>query len=207
MAAEEQQSNDPLPPNHAQPPSPAPAIATGAPPAALPQYPELIMNAIEALNDKNGSNKSAISKQIEATYGNLPPAHLTLLSHHLNKMKASGQLLFVKNNYMKPGPDAPPRRGRGRPPKPKIPLPPGTVLPPPRPRGRPPKSRDPNDPPPPPKPKAASGKKRGRPPKVSKTGVSTLPPPSTAIGAASGVPRGRGRPPKVKPVVAAPVGA
>ncbi|CAI9779138.1 unnamed protein product [Fraxinus pennsylvanica] len=207
MAAEEHQNNNPLPPNHAQPP--APAVATGPPPAALPQYPELIMNAIDALNDKNGSNKSAISKHIEATYGNLPPAHSTLLSHHLNKMKATGQLLFVKNNYLKPGPDAPPRRGRGRPPKPKTPLPPGTVLPPPRPRGRPPKSRDPNDPPPPPKPKsapspAASGRKRGRPPKATKTGV---PPPSAAVGATSGVPRGRGRPPKVKQAVAAPVGA
>ncbi|KAL2485028.1 Uncharacterized protein Adt_29784 [Abeliophyllum distichum] len=43
-------------------------------------------------------------------------------------------------------------------------------------RGRPPKPRDPSDPPPPPKPKAApsstaSGRKRGRPPKVAKTGV------------------------------------
>lgn len=170
---------------------------------------QLIMNAIDALNDKNGSNKSAISKHIEATYGNLPPAHSTLLSHHLNKMKATGQLLFVKNNYLRPGPDTPPRRGRGRPPKPKTPLPPGTVLPPPRPRGRPPKSRDPNDPPPPPKPKAApspaaSGRKRGRPPKATKTGV---PPPSTSVGATSGVPRGRGRPPKVKQAVATPVGA
>ncbi|KAL2509717.1 high mobility group A [Forsythia ovata] len=208
MAAEEHQSNDLLPPNHAQPPAPAPAAA----PVALPQYPELIMGAIEALNDKNGSNKSAISKHIEATYGNLPPAHSTLLSHHLNKMKAAGQLAFVKNNYLKPNPDAPPRRGRGRPPKPKTPLPPGAVLPAPRPRGRPPKPRDPSDPPPPPKPKAApssaaSGRKRGRPPKVAKTGVPPPPPPSTSVGAPSGVQRGRGRPPKVKPAVAAPVGA
>ncbi|CAL5407031.1 unnamed protein product [Camellia sinensis] len=41
----------------------------------------------------NGSNKSAISKHIADTYGELPPAHMTLLSHLLNKMKQSGQLI------------------------------------------------------------------------------------------------------------------
>ncbi|KAL0427058.1 UNVERIFIED_CONTAM: HMG-Y-related protein A [Sesamum latifolium] len=159
MASEELQAN------HFQPPAPAPAPPV--PPGTLPQYPEMILAAIEALNEENGSNKSSISKHIEATYGNLPPAHTTLLTHHLNKMKSAGQLLFIKNNYLKPDPNAPPRRGRGRPPKPKSPLPPGTVSPPPRPRGRPPKSRDATAPPPPPKPKATSttatvsGKKRG----------------------------------------------
>ncbi|XP_020549681.1 LOW QUALITY PROTEIN: HMG-Y-related protein B-like [Sesamum indicum] len=198
MASEEVQAN------HFQPPAPAPAPPV--PPGTLPQYPEMILAAIEALNEENGSNKSSISKHIEATYGNLPPAHSTLLTHHLNKMKSAGQLLFIKNNYLKPDPNAPPRRGRGRPPKPKSPLPPGTVSPPPRPRGRPPKSRDPTAPPPPPKPKATSttgnvsGKKRGRPPKGAAEGAGAAPPPG-------GAPRGRGRPPKVKPAVAAPVGA
>ncbi|GFP96639.1 hmg-y-related protein a [Phtheirospermum japonicum] len=79
----------------------------------------MIMEAIEALDEANGSNKSSISKHIETTYGNLPPAHTTLLTHHLNRMRATGQLLFIKNNYLKPGPNSPPRRGRGRPPKPK----------------------------------------------------------------------------------------
>ncbi|KAK4430321.1 HMG-Y-related protein A [Sesamum alatum] len=194
-------------PNQDQPPAPAPAPV---PPGTLPPYPEMILAAIEALNEENGSNKSSISKHIEATYGNLPPAHTTLLTHHLNKMKSAGQLLFLKNNYLKPDPNAPPRRGRGRPPKPKTPLPPGTIPPPPRPRGRPPKSRDPTSPPPPPKPKATSttatvsGKKRGRPPKGATAGAVTTPPPAAAAG---GPPRGRGRPPKVKPAVAAPVGA
>ncbi|PIN21745.1 hypothetical protein CDL12_05555 [Handroanthus impetiginosus] len=197
MASEEVQGGNLQ--NLAQPPVPAPAT--------LPPYPEMILAAIEALNETNGSNKSSISKHIEATYGNLPPAHSTLLTHHLNRMKAAGQLLFIKNNYLKPDPNAPPRRGRGRPPKPKAPLPPGTVPPPPRPRGRPPKSRDPTAPPPPPKPKATSttgsvsGKKRGRPPKAATAGATAPPAP-----AAEGAPRGRGRPPKVKPV-AAPVGA
>ncbi|XP_051146313.1 HMG-Y-related protein B-like [Andrographis paniculata] len=175
------------------------------PPAPLPQYPEMIMGAIEALNEKNGSNKSAISKHIEATYGNLPPAHSTLLTHHLNRMKSAGQLVFLKNNYMKPDPDAPPRRGRGRPPKPKTHQPPGVVAASPRPRGRPPKPRDPNSAPPPAKPKATSnvsGRKRGRPPKSAAAAAPAAPPP-----ASGGPPRGRGRPPKVKASATAPVGA
>ncbi|KAL7132288.1 hypothetical protein ABFS83_12G063000 [Erythranthe nasuta] len=188
----------------AQPPVPA------APPT-LPPYPEMIMAAIEALSEESGSNKSSISKQIEATYGNLPPAHTTLVTHHLNRMKSSGQLLFVKNNYLKPGPNSPPRRGRGRPPKPKSSPPPRAALAPPRPRGRPPKSRDPTAPPPPPKPKATtsnaptlSGKKRGRPPKSAVASAAPPPPPPAAAG---GVARGRGRPPKEKPAATAPVGA
>ncbi|KAF5750133.1 HMG-Y-related protein B-like [Tripterygium wilfordii] len=173
-------------------------------PSILPQYPELIMAAIEALNDPNGSSKSAISKQIEETYADLPASHSTLLSHHLNKMKQIGQLAMVKNNYMKPDPNAPPKRGRGRPPKPKEPLPPRAELPPARPRGRPPKPKDPFAPAPPAKPKSSSsgtGRPRGRPPKRAKTAASA-PASAPSTGAA---PRGRGRPPKVKPAVE-PVG-
>ena len=81
----------------------------------------MILAAIEALDEAGGSNKSSISKHIEDTYGSLPAAHATLLSHHLNRMRQSGELVLVKNNYMKPDPNAPPRRGRGRPPKPKAP--------------------------------------------------------------------------------------
>ncbi|KAH6827751.1 hypothetical protein C2S53_011828 [Perilla frutescens var. hirtella] len=179
-------------------------LAEVEPPLAgtMPPYPEMILAAIEALGDPNGSNKSSISKQIEATYGSLPPAHFTLLTHHLNRMKSSGHLIFTKNNYLKPDANTPPRRGRGRPPKPKTPLPVGFLPPPSRPRGRPPKSRDLDAPPPPPKPASAvSGRKRGRPPKAAAT-APPPPPPSAA-----GPPRGRGRPPKVKPAVTAPVGA
>lgn len=168
----------------------------------------MIMGAIEALNDAAGSNKSAISRQIEATYGELPAAHATLLSHHLNRMKQSGQLVMVKNNYMKPDPNAPPRRGRGRPPKPKsadaASLP--AVASSPRPRGRPPKARDPFAPPPEAKAKpASSGRPRGRPPKKAK--VESAAPAAVEGGGGVATPaRGRGRPPKVKPeVVAAPV--
>ncbi|KAM1191485.1 hypothetical protein ACFX2I_011952 [Malus domestica] len=65
----------------------------------------MIMAAIEALNDSYGSSKSAIAKHIESTYGDLPESHTTLLAHHLNKMKDTGELVLVKNNYMKPDPN------------------------------------------------------------------------------------------------------
>lgn len=150
----------------------------------------MILQAIEALGE-NGGNKSAISNYIESTYGDLPAGHATLLTTHLNKMKVSGEIVFVKNNYMKPDPNAPPKRGRGRPPKPKAALPSGTISSPPRPRGRPPK--DPNAPPKSPSAKVSSGsgRPRGRPKKIARTGVVSTTPSSTG--------RPRGRPPKVKP--------
>ncbi|EXB90895.1 HMG-Y-related protein A [Morus notabilis] len=173
--------------NPPQPPSPA---------QSLPQYPEMIMAAIESLDEEGGSNKSSIAKHIEETCGNLPAAHTTLLAHHLNRMRQSGELVLVKNCYMKPDPNAPPRRGRGRPPKPKAPLPTGSAVASPRPRGRPPKPRDPFSPPPSQKKSPGSGRPRGRPPKKAKTA------PSAASAPSDGAPRGRGRPPKVKPAVA-----
>lgn len=129
----------------------------------------MILAAIESINEKNGATKLAISKYIEATFGILPTAHSTLLSLNLSKMKMSGQLIMVRNMYLKPDPNAPPRRGRGRPPKPKEPLPPGAVVSPPRPRGRPPKNKDPLAPETSPKKvivPSLSGRKRGRPAKV-----------------------------------------
>lgn len=182
-------------------------------PSSLPPYPEMIMKALEALNEANGSNKSAISNYIESTYGVLPEGHSALLSHHLNKMKESGELVFWKNNYMKPDPNAPPKRGRGRPPKPKAPVPPGTVLSPPRPRGRPPK--DPNTPPTA-KVSSGSGRPRGRPKKIPRPSPVVAPTSSPVVAAPTSSPvaaaptsspvaapttagRPRGRPPKVKP--------
>ncbi|KAL6953160.1 hypothetical protein U1Q18_047262 [Sarracenia purpurea var. burkii] len=203
MAAEEFNR----PPSYLHPPPPT---------TSLPLYPDMIMAAIEGLNDQNGSNKSAISKHIEATYGELPAAHMTLLSHHLNKMKQSGQLIMVKNNYMKPDPNAPPRRGRGRPPKPKDHLSPNAAISSPRPRGRPPKPREAFDPlstprdhlGPPTTPKSkppvsGSGRPRGRPPKKAKLEAPPIATTAALAATTSGSPRGRGRPPKVKPQVAA----
>ncbi|ESQ35313.1 hypothetical protein EUTSA_v10008756mg [Eutrema salsugineum] len=189
------------------------------PPITLPPYPQMIMEAIESLNDKNGSNKTTIAKHIESTQQTLPPSHSTLLSFHLNQMKKTGQLLMVKNNYMKPDPDAPPKRGRGRPPKQKTQtesaVAAATVTEttvaadPPRSRGRPPKPRDPSIQPEE-KIASGSGRPRGRPPKRSKTDSETV---SDAAAAApepaaqsTGERRGRGRPPKVKTNVVAPVG-
>ncbi|XP_006355073.1 HMG-Y-related protein A-like [Solanum tuberosum] len=188
-------------------------MATEEASSTLPSYPDMIMEAIDALNEEEGSNKSAIWRQIEGTHGTLPPAHGTLLAHHLNQMKQAGQLVMLKNNYMKPNPNAPPRRGRGRPPKPKasVPVPDGY----PRPRGRPPKERAPYAPITVPMKKTAtesssggSGKKRGRPRKYPMTEDNPV-----AVGVVEvpvkpiGTPRGRGRPPKVKTPVAATVGA
>lgn len=167
----------------------------------------MIMDAIEALDEKNGSNKSAISRHIESTYGDLPAGHSALLTDHLNNMKESGELVFYKNNYIKPDPNAPPRRGRGRPPKPK-----GLISQifdsgPARPRGRPPKDpnatvlpKSPKAPPKLPKVKASSGsgKPRGRPRKMARPSgglggtTATTEPTATTTG------KPRGRPPKVK---------
>ncbi|KAF8389982.1 hypothetical protein HHK36_024502 [Tetracentron sinense] len=166
-------------------------------PPSLPQYPEMIFAAIAALNDINGSNKSAISNHIESSYGDLQPGNPNLLSHHLNRMIESGELIMVKNNYMRPIPNAPPKRGRGRPPKPKLLVPPGTVLSPARPRGRPPKPKDPSGVAAPPKASAGSGRPRGRPPKKGRPGV------GSATTTTTGPARPRGRPPKVKTPFAA----
>ncbi|KAF8378604.1 hypothetical protein HHK36_029952 [Tetracentron sinense] len=157
-------------------------------PPSLPPYSEMIFAAIAASNDSNGSDKSAISSYIESSYENLPADHSTLLSNHLNTMKESGDLTMVNNNYMRPNPEAPPKRGRGRPPKPKLPEAPGTVPGPARPRGRPAKPKDPLA-------VASSGswkpRGRGRPPKKARAAVE-------AVATTSGSPRPRGRPPKVK---------
>ncbi|KAJ0228854.1 hypothetical protein HA466_0321440 [Hirschfeldia incana] len=65
-------------------------------------YTQMIMEAIEASNDAKGCSKTAILKHIETTQTHLPPSHLTLLDYHLNQMKQSGQIVILKNNYMKP---------------------------------------------------------------------------------------------------------
>uniref|UniRef100_A0ACD6A2R5 Uncharacterized protein n=1 Tax=Avena sativa TaxID=4498 RepID=A0ACD6A2R5_AVESA len=147
----------------------------------LPPYPEMILEAIESLNEKVGSNKSAISKYIEGKYGDMPPTHGSLLTAHLARMKESGELLFLKNNYFRTdAPDAPPKRGRGRPPKVKDPNAPKPSSG--RPRGRPPKAKDPED-------------EAANPPKKPKA----APAPAPAADGSTPAKRGRGRPPKVRP--------
>ncbi|XP_026459544.1 HMG-Y-related protein A-like [Papaver somniferum] len=105
-------------------------MATEEHPRLLPEYPEMSQNpdappkkmifaAITALDKAAGSNKTSISNYLKSTYGDLLPAeHKDLLTQQLNKLKKCGELVFVKNNYMLPtNPNAPPKRGMGRPPK------------------------------------------------------------------------------------------
>ncbi|CAM0951292.1 unnamed protein product [Alopecurus aequalis] len=169
----------------------------------LPPYPEMILAAIEALDEKNGANKSAISTYIEEKYQDLPSAHASLLTANLASMKESGKLTFVKNNYLKAADAAEPtpKRGRGRPRKdPNAPRPPPKVVDPNTPkrgRGRPPKAKD---------PVAEAVKKatagmpsagRGRPAKKAKVVKEAKPAPAAASGSTPAK-RGRGRPPKAK---------
>ncbi|OMO76474.1 Histone H1/H5 [Corchorus capsularis] len=103
----------------------------------------MIVEAIGALKDSNGSSKRAIAKYIESTHKDLPPTHSALLTHHLKRLKNNGLLVMVKKSYKLAStarsegfipdsapvpvlsnpnpPDASPgpKRGRGRPPKPK----------------------------------------------------------------------------------------
>ncbi|XP_073281926.1 uncharacterized protein [Primulina huaijiensis] len=67
-----------------------------------PPYVEMITAAIAALNERNGSSKKAIVKYIESHYSNLPPTHSALLTHHLKRLKNSGQILMVKYSYKLP---------------------------------------------------------------------------------------------------------
>ncbi|XAR63954.1 hypothetical protein NMG60_11024123 [Bertholletia excelsa] len=69
-----------------------------------PSYAEMITSAITALKEKNGSSRQAIAKYIEKAYANLPSTHSALLTHHLKRLKNSGQLVMVKHSYMLPGP-------------------------------------------------------------------------------------------------------
>ncbi|OQU80556.1 hypothetical protein SORBI_3007G143250, partial [Sorghum bicolor] len=88
------------------------AIEEAAKPSPIPPYPEMILEAIEGLGDKNGSNKSSISKYIQGKYGELPPAHACLLTAHLARMKESGEVILLKNHYFRAdAPGAPPKRG------------------------------------------------------------------------------------------------
>nr|GLL32893.1 HMG-Y-related protein B [Ipomoea trifida] len=81
-------------------PDDQPANPLQQPNSSLPQYPEMIMAAIEELSEKGGSTKTDISRQIEAAHGGqLTSTHGTLLTHYLDKMKQSGQLVLIGHRY------------------------------------------------------------------------------------------------------------
>ncbi|GMJ03711.1 hypothetical protein HRI_004040300 [Hibiscus trionum] len=66
-----------------------------------PPYSSMIRQAILKLNDDCGSTEEAISMHLEKEYRGLPWAHASFLSHHLNKLCSSGELICVSNErYM-----------------------------------------------------------------------------------------------------------
>ncbi|KAL1202729.1 HMG-Y-related protein A [Cardamine amara subsp. amara] len=79
-------------------------------PLGHPPYSQMICNAIATLNEPDGSSKVAISKFIERTYPGVPPkpTHGPLLTHHLKSLKTSGVLALVKKSYKFATPSAPP---------------------------------------------------------------------------------------------------
>lgn len=179
----------------------------------------MIIKAIVDLNERKGSSSRAIAKYIDATFSNLPHSHAALLVHHLRRLKKKGVLQMVKHSYKLPKKastktDAP-KRGPGRPPKPKPSAGDAGLVK--RGRGRP--RKDPSVPKEAPrKPKvgrprkaplaagAAAPRPRGRPPKKAKadgfSGAAAAPaaivvPLATSPDATP--PKVRGRPKKVKP--------
>jgi hypothetical protein len=63
----------------------------------------MIRRAIEQLNEEKGSTEEAISKFIKEDVEDLPLAHASFLSHHLNKLSESGEIVKAYGNrYMFP---------------------------------------------------------------------------------------------------------
>ncbi|KAK9758034.1 hypothetical protein RND81_01G202000 [Saponaria officinalis] len=84
---------------------PSPAAYSSQPLPSHPSYTEMITAAILWENSQgkvSGSSKQAIAKYIDRVYSNLPPSHSSLLTHHLKRLKNSGQLVMLKNSYQLP---------------------------------------------------------------------------------------------------------
>lgn len=72
----------------------------------LSRLAQMIVEAIRALGLENGSDKAAISDYIKGRYGSsLPVQHNAVLTGHLARMKATGELAFLGNNYLLPNDD------------------------------------------------------------------------------------------------------
>ncbi|XVF03214.1 hypothetical protein REPUB_Repub04eG0242100 [Reevesia pubescens] len=201
--------------------NPTTTVAGGLPPSFNhPPYSDMICEAIGALKDKNGSSKRAIAKYIESAYNDLPPTHSALLTHHLKSLKNNGILIMVKKSYklasstsrseaLVPDSSPPnpsdasvgPKRGRGRPPKPK-----SSTLPVTDPNSQQPVSVSDGPKKSPGRPKkngpveqlGVVRKGRGRPPKTGpKKSTGRLRKPKTvrSVVGANAMKRGRGRPP------------
>lgn len=59
----------------------------------------MIVGAIEALKERNGSSKTAIAKYISSNFKDLPPTHDALLSRHLGRLKKLEVLQMVGKSY------------------------------------------------------------------------------------------------------------
>ncbi|OEL35959.1 hypothetical protein BAE44_0003021 [Dichanthelium oligosanthes] len=147
----------------------------------------MIVAAIAALAEENGSSQAAIARRIEAeARGDLPASHPALVAAHLTRMSAAGELVAVAGGkYALPPPPPPPA-----PPAPESPA-----------------DNDDSDdcadeeeeeeaPEPLPQPPAKRG--RGRPPKVRPPGFPAAGSGAAAVpvGVPAAAPRRRGRPPK-----------
>ncbi|TKY45705.1 HMG-Y-related protein A [Spatholobus suberectus] len=102
-------------------------------PLSLPPCPEMIMKALEALNEPSGSSKSAISKHIESTYGtvlspprprgrppkdpNAPPKSPRLRGPLEVAGQGEGQRRFARSPAVAAPTAVSTGRPRGRPPK------------------------------------------------------------------------------------------
>ncbi|MBA0577750.1 hypothetical protein Golob_024147, partial [Gossypium lobatum] len=77
----------------------------------------MIIEAIDALKDKNGSSKRAILKYIELAHKQLPPNHYKLLTQHLKLLKSSGQVVMILLLLNVLNGSSAPKCGCGYPPK------------------------------------------------------------------------------------------
>lgn len=70
----------------------------------------MIVAAITALAEENGSSQAAIARRIEAqARGDLPASHPALVAAHLSRMSAAGELVAVAGGkYALPPPPAQP---------------------------------------------------------------------------------------------------
>ncbi|CAL4896713.1 unnamed protein product [Urochloa decumbens] len=63
---------------------------------SLPSYPEMVVEALQALDNENGSNSAAIVGYLEGNYGTrLSGRHAVFVRGQLSIMKARGQVLSV----------------------------------------------------------------------------------------------------------------
>ncbi|KAL8161245.1 hypothetical protein V2J09_012734 [Rumex salicifolius] len=69
-----------------------------------PTYSTMVLRAITEIDEEDGSSENSISEYIKANYDDLPWAHKSILSHHLNRLCYDGLVvLTATNRYLTPG--------------------------------------------------------------------------------------------------------